>query len=92
MSDRPSRFNCHKIRFQKIKVTYVVFKIKTYSDSASLFDNNRSQNRENPRKLEVIIAYYWCSSTSILVNPPSKINARMSAVNILLFNRNLIYL
>lgn len=92
MSDRPSKFNCHKNCLQKIKVTYVVCKIKTYSDSANLFDNNRSQNRENPRKLEVIIAYYWWTSTSILVNPPSKINTRMSALNILQLNRNLIYL
>lgn len=92
MSDRPSRFNCHKNCLQKIKVTYIACKIKTHSDSSSLFDNNRVQNRENARKLEMIIIFYWCTSTSVLVNPPSQIKTRMSALKILQFNRNLIYL
>lgn len=90
MSDRPSKFNCHKNCLQKIKVTYIACKIKTHSDSASLFDSNRLQNSENARKMEMIIIYYWC--TSLLVHPPSQIKTRMSALKILQFNRNLIYL
>lgn len=64
MSDRPSKLNCHKKCLQKVKVIYVACKIKTHSDSASLFDNNRLQNKENAKKQEMAIICYWCTSKS----------------------------